>query len=264
MWAMQRSLGAGDRHKPVFHSVSRHAPDDSVTWKTWVDLVPLPVHPDRERRFYGRRSERWDSIQDAARDAVLHLRRYYDPEFDETVYDLIPQRVPRDGTYLTPDPREMDDPRLHVAARYIVHQETMYSRAIQESFTLRRQLRHVQRELYEIQQELYRRNLVEEGELSACDESPDVPAAPVPVQPLVAPVVPVYPVIPVGMDVPGPFRPRGDPDAPGPSQPRRRMTAPEYRSLFQPARATAPPAGDEEDPEEVVRYTDSRPPTEGW
>lgn len=61
-----------------------------------------------------------------------------------------------------------------------------------------------------LRQEIQRRNLVEEGEMSDCGESPDVPADP------------------------------------APSQPHRRLTARGYHLLFCPVRSLEPPVGNDD------------------
>lgn len=262
LWQIQQFLGATAWHKPVFHAKSQIEDGQFFEWKAWVTLTPLPTRPDRSRKFFGFRSEEKDAVQDAAREAVLYLRGYYDLELDEGPFDLIPQRVSQGDAYSTPQIAPDDDPRLEVASGHIVFQEAIYSRILAECQTMHRQLFESQRTVRHLQQDIHRLQAIEDGEMSDCGESPDVPLQPPP-QP-----------------------PRGPSPPP---QLRRRPTAAEYRRRFRPAapRAPSPPTGrgrgkgpmtasravvaaaaaaapvEDEDPEDAVRRPSSRPPSSG-
>ena len=129
---MIQFIDATPEQSPVFHTEELICDGKRYHWKAWVDLTPLAYKPDVERRFVGQRCREREAIQDAARQAVMHLRQHYDLEFELSEYQLVPQKGSDGLSILIPRPGDDEDPRVREIATHILTQEALYTRILEE------------------------------------------------------------------------------------------------------------------------------------
>lgn len=269
---MMQFIGATAEQLPVFHTEEQICDGKRYHWKAWINLVPLAYKPDTECQFVGQRYREREAIQDAARQAVLHLRQHYDSEFEHSEYQLIPQRGSDGSSFQIPCPGDDEDPRIREVATHVLAQEILYTRVLKEYQKVHQKYHLAKHGIKNMRRELDRYNEPDQGTGSICDESPDVPEDPTVEYTLRSPdYTPLSPVI--------------TPESPPGARPHPTGIARFYRRRFRgsnkgkekmeeatPSQQVTKTAKEEkkedseeeEDPEMLIHYTTSNPPSSGW